>query len=37
MIVNERAMPYNTDLPVYVCNGLRYRIEEIWPKFKNHY
>ncbi len=29
------AMPYETNLPVYVCRGLKYDLKELWHKGKN--
>jgi 4-amino-4-deoxy-L-arabinose transferase-like glycosyltransferase len=30
----EYAMPYETNVPVYVCRGMKVPLREIWPKVK---
>lgn len=35
-VVSEYAMPYETDLPVYVCRGLKVPMRELWPKLKRY-
>lgn len=30
------AMPYETNLPVYVCRGMKEDIEKIWTEYKNY-
>ncbi len=36
IILSEYAMPYETDLPVYICSGLKYPLGEIWTKVKHY-
>ncbi len=35
-IVSEYAMPYETDLPVWVCHRLRGSLQELWPGLKRY-
>ncbi len=34
VIVSEYAMPYETNLPVYICRKLRVPLSELWPRLK---
>jgi 4-amino-4-deoxy-L-arabinose transferase-like glycosyltransferase len=31
----ERCMPYERDLPVYVCRGIKAPLAEVWPRLKH--
>jgi len=35
-IESEYAMPYETNLPVYVCRKPKYTLEEAWPRAKHY-
>ena len=35
VITSEYAMPYENNLPVYVCRKIKVPLEEIWPSVKN--
>ncbi len=30
VIINEYAMPYESDLPIYICRGLKVDFKEVW-------
>lgn len=30
------AMPYENDIPIFLCRGLRRNIHEVWPSFKSY-
>ena len=34
VIVSKHAMPYETDLPIFICRKMNVPIEVIWPKVK---
>ncbi len=36
VIKNEYAMPYENNLPVYLCRGLTLPVDEIWPRIKHY-
>jgi len=36
VIKNEYAMPYENNLPVYLCRGLTMSVEEVWPRLKHY-
>ena len=31
LIINEFAMPYESDLPIYICKFLKVDLKEVWP------
>jgi hypothetical protein len=33
---NRYGMPYENDLPIFLCRGLKVRIQDIWPSVKNY-
>ena len=33
---NEYAMPYESDLPIFLCRGLKVKIEDLWPRVKGY-
>lgn len=33
---NEYAMPFETDLPIYVCHGMKQPLRAIWPQLKGY-
>jgi len=33
---NAYAMPYENDLPIYVCRGPRGKCEDLWPRLKSY-
>ncbi len=35
VIQSKYAMPYETNLPVFICKGMKYPISEIWSRVKN--
>ena len=35
VIINKYAMPYETNLPVFICRGLKEPISKIWPRLKS--
>ncbi len=30
------AMPYENDLPIFICRGLKLPLDEVWPRTKNY-
>ena len=34
--VNEYAMPYESDLPIYICRKPKMSLPEVWPRTKNY-
>jgi hypothetical protein len=34
-IVHEYAMPYESNLPIWVCRAPKFTIQEIWPRVKH--
>jgi hypothetical protein len=34
-ITCEYAMPYETDLPVYLCRSPKMTLQQVWPHLKN--
>jgi 4-amino-4-deoxy-L-arabinose transferase-like glycosyltransferase len=37
VVINDDAMPYNTNLGVYVCRNLKWPIDKLWPLLKSYY
>ena len=35
-VVNEYAMPFESDLPIYLCRQLRKPLRELWPSVKKY-
>ena len=35
LFTHEYVMPYENNLPIFVCRGLRVTIEEVWPRVKH--
>jgi uncharacterized membrane protein len=35
-VVSEYAMPYESDLPVYICRKPKMPLKEVWPRVKNY-
>jgi hypothetical protein len=33
-ITNEYAMPYESNIPIYLCTGLKVNLKEVWKKLK---
>jgi hypothetical protein len=31
---NKYAMPYESDLPIFLCRGLKVKLQDIWPGVK---
>ncbi len=36
LVVNEYAMPYESNLPVYVCRKPKLSLKEVWPEVKKY-
>lgn len=34
--VNQYAMPYESNLPIYVCRGLKVSIRDLWPRVRHY-
>ena len=34
-VVSEYAMPYESDLPVYICRKPKVSLPEVWPRVKD--
>jgi hypothetical protein len=35
-VVSEYAMPYESDLPVYICRKPKVSLPEVWPRVKGY-
>jgi hypothetical protein len=33
---HEYAMPYENNLPLFVCRGIKAPLEELWPRVKHY-
>jgi 4-amino-4-deoxy-L-arabinose transferase-like glycosyltransferase len=33
---DKYAMPYESDLPIFLCRGLKLKLEDIWPRLKHY-
>ncbi|MBN1223509.1 MAG: glycosyltransferase family 39 protein [Candidatus Aminicenantes bacterium] len=36
IFINEYVMPYENNLPLFVCRGLKIPIEDLWPQVKHY-
>jgi hypothetical protein len=34
--VNKYAMPYESDLPIFLCRGLKVKLQDVWPRVRNY-
>lgn len=34
--INKYAMPYEGDLPIFLCRGLKVKLADVWPRVKNY-
>jgi hypothetical protein len=34
LIINEYAMPYESDLPIFICKGLKVDFDKVWQKIR---
>ena len=37
VVINEYAMPYNTNLQVIICKKMKFPIETVWRLLKDYY
>jgi len=33
---NKYAMPYESDLPIFLCRGLKVKLQDLWPRLKKY-
>lgn len=33
---NKYAMPYESDLPIFLCRGLKVKLADVWPRVRNY-
>ncbi|RPJ03389.1 MAG: hypothetical protein EHM31_00955 [Candidatus Aminicenantes bacterium] len=34
--INKYAMPYESDLPIFLCRGLKVKLQDLWPRLKKY-